>query len=609
MNHTTPFSNSNHIDDGSGPDALPGPVGRRRFLQGAGAIAGAGAVSTMLPSGFAEAAVPRGASKFTPLPQGVRVADTRRPNAHPFTRISDRHIRVQVRGRSGVPATASAVVLTATAVNRNDPNWVAVFPSGGSIPLVSNLNLPRAGEVTANLVTVKVGSKNSVDLYQRMPCEVIVDLLGYYEPVTGAVRAGRFVGRRTAARAIDTRQSFGYAANGSFTEVDVTRFVPADASSVVINLTATECTAPSYFTALPSTADNSKPTTSSLNVSYPGDTRASAVIVPVPTVGGKRRIKIYSLTAAKLIVDINGYFTSEQSPSSTDGLFVPVDPQRILDTRLPGQIGRLWPGWVVEGRVPLGSGRNGSAIVCNVTGVDSRAPGYLTVSAARVPRPPTSNVNWMVAGAIVPNHVITPITEKYGYQVFSSHGASVVVDLFGYFTGAPLAPQLPPFVNPPPPPAPPPWVVRVPCFFLTSSVLDGDPNVVTDSGYTWHWAGTGLMGQSANVAVFGHRTEHGGPYRYLHTMVVGDVFTVTTSDKREYTYRMVRRDLTDAQPANILKRHPVPSGDDVLDDRLHGRFRPDQVGLSGRLGPDQPEVPNRRHRRARLLARVAVNAI
>ncbi len=560
MNHTDPISISHYAAGGSAPDVLPEPIGRRRFLQAAGAVAGAGAVSAVLPAGIAESATPLGASRFTPLPQGIRVADTRRPKTYPFTRISDRHIRVQVRGRSGIPATASAVVLTATAVNRSDPNWVAVFPSGGSVPLVSNLNLPRGGEVTANLVTVKVGVKNSIDLYQRMPCEVIVDLLGYYEPVTGAVRAGRFVRLQTAARAIDTRQSFGYAASGSFTEVDLTRFVPAEASSVVINLTATECTAPGFFTVLPSTAGDTKPTTSSLNVTYPGDTRASAVIVPVPTVGGRRRIKIYSLTAAKLIVDINGYFTSEKSSPSTDGLFVPVDPQRILDTRLPGEIGKLWPGWVVEGRVPHGSGKNGSAILCNVTGVDSRAPGYLTVSAARRPKPPTSNVNWTVAGATVPNHVITPITDQYGYQVFSSHGAHVVVDLFGYFTGTPLAPTQPPYVNPPPPPAATPWVLRVPRFGLTSLVLDGDPNQVTNAGHTWHWAGTGLMGQSANVAVFGHRTEHGGPYRYLHTMAVGDTFTVTTGDRREYTYRMVRRDLSDAQTANILQAtrfHPA----------------------------------------------------
>jgi sortase (surface protein transpeptidase) len=72
-------------------------------------------------------------------------------------------------------------------------------------------------------------------------------------------------------------------------------------------------------------------------------------------------------------------------------------------------------------------------------------------------------------------------------------------------------------------------------------VRSGDPNYVTNSGRSWHWTGTGFMGQEANVALFAHRTEHGGAYRYLHALVVGDTWTVTTSDNRVYTYRAVGR--------------------------------------------------------------------
>ena len=68
---------------------------------------------------------------------------------------------------------------------------------------------------------------------------------------------------------------------------------------------------------------------------------------------------------------------------------------------------------------------------------------------------------------------------------------------------------------------------------------DGDPNFVTDSGHTWHWTGTGNMGEDAHVTVFGHRTEAGAPYRRIDTMVPGDLFTVTTGDAREYTYRVL----------------------------------------------------------------------
>jgi hypothetical protein len=42
-------------------------------------------------------------------------------------------------------------------------------------------------------------------------------------------------------------------------------------------------------------------------------------------------------------------------------------------------------------------------------------------------------------------------------------------------------------------------------------------------------------------------------------MVVGDRLTVTTGDGREFTYEMVRRDLTDSNNMNILnatRAHP-----------------------------------------------------
>ncbi len=527
-------------------------LGRRRFLVGLGAAAGAGAMSSLLPAGATQAApLPATASVFTPLPNAIRLVDTRPPVFYP--RITPNVVRVQVRGVSGVPANASAVVLTVTGKDINDGRFITVYPTGDTLPVVSNLNMARGpGEVTANLVTVKVGSLDSVDVYQFNPCEVIVDILGYYTPVTSAVREGRFVRLDSAARALDTRNTFGYAANGSFTWADLTPNIPADASSVVINLTATQSTGGGFFTALPASADESvAPTTSSLNIAFANDTRAASVIVPITTIGGLRRIKIYTSRAAKLIVDVNGYYTSTTSDLSTSGLFVPLAPVRILDTRLPGQIGKLWPGWVVEATIP-GEAANGSAVIVNVTAVATRSPGYLTVAAARQPLPPSSNLNWTIARATVPNHVVTPITSTHGLQVYSSSGSHVLADLAGYFTGDPLIPRLAPYTNPPPPASSPPWVLRIPRLGLTQNIFDGDPEGVTDSGNTWHWTGTGLMGQAAHVAVFGHRTEHGGPYRYMHTMVVGDTWTVTTTDGREYTYRMVRRDLTDAQNENIL---------------------------------------------------------
>jgi hypothetical protein len=521
--------------DGIVDDRAPERIGRRRFIQGAGAALGSGAITSMLPAGVVEAAVPVGASSYRPLATGVRVLDTRRPSEYTFAQIAANKLRLTIAGANDVPATASALALTVTGVNGSEPNFVTVYPTGWAVPTVSSLNLMRPAEINANLVTVKTGTGGQIDVFTRVPCHVIVDVLGYYEPVSEAVSEGRFIGLEQARRAADTRPN--YAASGSTTVVDVSTWVPPDASSVVINLAATQCTGPGYFTAF-SYADDTVPSTSSLNVIDVGTTRAAGVIVPVSDIGGKRRIKIFTLTAAKLIVDVNGYFTGPASSVSQVGLFVPLAPTRILDTREPGQIGRMWPKWVVEGIVPAPAAE-GSAIVGNLTAVGTRNSGFLTISAARLPIPGTSNVNCVGTGAVVPNHVITPITETHGFQVYSSHGAHVLFDIAGYFTGVPKSPLLSKYQNPAPPPAPPPWIIRVPRFGLVSTVRDGNPNTVTNSGDTWHWTGTGNMGEIAQVALFGHRTDAGGPYRYLDWLEPGDLFTITSGDAREYTYRVL----------------------------------------------------------------------
>jgi hypothetical protein len=333
-----------------------------------------------------------------------------------------------------VPPEATAVVLTVTAKNRQTiNNFVTVFPTGSSsVPEASNLNLPRPDEVTANLAFVRVGTEDSVDVFQFGACESIVDILGYFVPVTNATRAGRFVGLASARRALDTRPNFVGAR--SFTTVDVTPFVPAEAASVVINLTSLANPGGGFFSAVPHSVTR-EPETSSLNVFFPNDKRAAAVIVPVETVGTRRLIKIYASTTAKLIVDVTGYFTNDAAPLSQTGLFVPTNPTRVLDTRKPDPTKRMWPRWVVEQRLPSPAATAAAAAVLNVTSARTRAEGYLTVSGARLPIPETSNVNWNGPNAIVPNLAITPITVSHGFQVFNFSGGHVIADMAGYFTG------------------------------------------------------------------------------------------------------------------------------------------------------------------------------
>jgi hypothetical protein len=537
------------------PEAVIGPIGRRRFIQGVGAAAGLAAITSVLPEGVAKAA-PAGASQFIPLPVAVRVADTRYPG-YVYTRHWNNHISVPIAGSYGVPSEASAIVATVTSVNLSGGNWLTVVPTGADIlgllaqnRLVSALNMANPGEATANLTQVKLGG-GSVDIFSKAPCEMILDVIGYYLPVAGAVREGRFIGR-DPVRAVDTRDTIGYVFPSAPLVVDLTPYVPSDASSAVINLTATECVGPSFFTVYPY-ASTELPLISSLNVNAAGETRAAAVIAPVPTQpDGRRYIKVFAQNPAKLIVDVTGYFTSTTSAQTDVGLFVPIDPVRVLDTRDPGTIGKLWPGWFVEGQIPGDASLIGAAAVVNLTGVEARGPGFLTMSAARNPLPGTSNLNFTYAGQVVPNQVITRITQGFGYQVYSHSGAHIVVDYTGYYTGTPAIPRIGAPINPPPPPIGPTWVLRIPKLGVTSEVRAGSSNPVTNAGYSWHWTGTGYMGQEAHVASFAHRTSAGGPYRNIHLLAGGDQFTLSTADGRTYTYQVVDRFLTDSNTQHIL---------------------------------------------------------
>jgi sortase (surface protein transpeptidase) len=86
--------------------------------------------------------------------------------------------------------------------------------------------------------------------------------------------------------------------------------------------------------------------------------------------------------------------------------------------------------------------------------------------------------------------------------------------------------------------------VQIPRIGLTHAVVDGDAKGVVDSGRTWHWTGTGLVGQGANCVLFGHRTEAGAPHRNQHVIRGGDELIIYTADQRRYTHVMVAEFVT-----------------------------------------------------------------
>jgi hypothetical protein len=85
-----------------------------------------------------------------------------------------------IAGQSGVPATATAVVLNVTVTNPTAASFLTVWPDGATQPLASDLNYV-AGLTVPNLVVVKVGGSGAVDFYNAFgSTDVVIDIVGWY---------------------------------------------------------------------------------------------------------------------------------------------------------------------------------------------------------------------------------------------------------------------------------------------------------------------------------------------------------------------------------------------------------------------------------------------
>jgi hypothetical protein len=212
--------------------------------------------------------------------------------------------------------------------------------------------------------------------------------------------------------------------------------------AVVLNVTATNPTAPGYVTAWPSATP--QPFASNLNFA-PGKTIPNLVIAKL---GANGKVSLYnSAGTTDLIADVAGYFGG-----GTD--LHALSPARLLDTRAgSGTIDGQFQG---KGAVPAGGtlklmigGRDGiplsgiGAAILNVTAVQPTAPGYLSLWPSDAAQPFASNLNFM-PGDTVPNLVISKVSASGEVSIYNSAGdTDVIADVAGWF---PSSSQLTPMV-------------------------------------------------------------------------------------------------------------------------------------------------------------------
>lgn len=544
----------------SRPPSGSRPLGRRAFIAG---VAGAAAVTAVASS--ADAVVPAGASFYEPLTQ-VRLADTRRSAPYTnqfkdFERISDRVIRIDVRGRADVPNDAVAVVVSIVAINNGQPGFVRATPAGDD-SVVANVLIEPGDAIVANLATVKLSADGKIDVLGLHPYDVIVDVSGVYRSAPSKRRGGRLVLLDQTVRVVGP-----FFVGHNERKTIVLDQIDSRAKAVVANVTVAGARAAGFLTTLP-TGLATVPTVTTVNFAG-GETRGAGAVISTGLSGGRAAIDVFMIGGGDVYVDVSGYITGDSDVELESGLFVPVNPIRLLDTRRTSDIARaggkrrLWPRWSRAFTLPNGASGFPSAggamgLAMNLTSVSSMNVGFVTVLGAQTVRRVVSNLNISRVGQTVANHVITPVSTQ-GVECYSLNGAHIVCDVAGWYVGSPSAATQGKPVDPDPPAAQFNWELSVPAMGLANIVMpnaiSGDP--VVDIGESWHWTNTGRVGDAGtSIVTFGHRTSRtprgNGPYRNQHLLNSASRLYIRTPDERLYTYRYVREELTSKHAIDIL---------------------------------------------------------
>jgi hypothetical protein len=254
--------------------------------------------------------------------------------------------------------------------------------------------------------------------------DVLADVVGYWRPGGGSSLTSS-----APARVVDTRASspLGAGESRSFPIAGLGG-VPAGATAVVLNVTATNPTVGGYFTVYPS--DAARPEASNLNF-VAGQSIPNLVLSKL---GADGTVSVFNaFGSTDVVVDVMGYF----GPSG--GTIVPLTPVRLLDTRTGQGVsvaGQVAPDGVVnlqvlgQGNVPLSGPQT---VVLNVTVAAPESGGYLTVYPEG-DAPYASNVNF-VPGQTIPNLVIARIGSDGRVRILNaSPGRShVIADVVAWF--------------------------------------------------------------------------------------------------------------------------------------------------------------------------------
>ena len=334
-------------------------------------------------------------------------------------------------------SSAAAYSLNMAVVPSGPLAYLTLWPTNGGRPGVATLN-SLDGRIKANAAIVRGGSAGAISVYVTNTTNVVIDIDGYFAPVTGSTLAFYPI---TPCRVADTRKSnfppgLGLPHLAAKTERDFpvlssTCNIPTTAQAYSLNLAAVPYPTLGYplgyLEVWPTDQMPANPVSTLNNLT--GTVVANAAIVPAGTGGD---ITVYPSNDTDLVIDINGYF----APTGPGGLSLyPVAPCRVLDTRQVGSgqpfSGLLTPPVDVVDS-PCAPPSTAQAYVFNATVVPYGALGYLTLwQNDPMHQPAVSTLN-ALDGWITNNMAIVP-TSDGKIDAFASGITQLILDISSYF--------------------------------------------------------------------------------------------------------------------------------------------------------------------------------
>lgn len=343
---------------------------------------------------------------------------------------------------AGVPNVGvAAVVLNITVVGALSGGFLSIRPydldTFASPQINSNINY-SAGQVIPNTITITVPVHGLVEVFASAGSPfVIFDIAGWFADASGTFVDKGAYHALSPSRIMNTRDGLGGSTKlgpNTTVNLEVTGgdVDPTHAAAVVLNVTAAETTAASYFTVWPK--GQARPNASNVNFP-PGAAAANLVVVGV---GDDGSISIYlEAGTANVIVDLLGWFDGGGPGAPAGAVYRAITPTRLVDTR-SAQPPMLGPtetrSFVLRGLGTVPNSAEVTAVIANVAAVAPTGGGYLTTFPSGTPQPDTSTVNFVPAQDRANLSFLT-LGSNGQSSVFSFGGsAHVLIDVAGYFT-------------------------------------------------------------------------------------------------------------------------------------------------------------------------------